>query len=542
MVRRPIRARRNHRGRSSLRSHRRRHACHGGTSRLDARQGSLRVPHRRRALVGLAAAGLRPLLPLIHFGFSPDIRPRIDDESVTIRHLHSRQRARVDHCVSFTRPLRYSTYAVGSPPLASCAMELITILNRCYRFRGFVYQHAHFSADKKSIEVAVRPRKGSAAVCSRCHLPAPGYDQLAERRFEFIPIWGFFVFLLYTMRRVDCRRCDAVVVEEVPWGDGKRTLTKVYMLFLARWARRLSWKETAEAFRTSWEKVFDAVEHIVTWGLEHRTLGQIDAIGVDEIQYAKGHKYLTLVYQIDIGITRLLWVGKERTIESFQGFFTAMGQEVVCKICFVCSDMWEPYLKLIRERCSEALHILDRFHIVSNMNKALDKVRAEETSRMKREGRDPVLKKSRWLLLKRSENLKEEQHFRLRDLLRYNLKTVRAYLLKEAFQQLWDYNSPAWAGKFLDEWCRQTMRSRIEPLKKIARSLLQHRPLILNYFRAQKTLSSGVVEGLNNKAKVTMRKSYGFRTYRVLELALYHSLGKLPEPESPTISSDDPFF
>ena len=86
-------------------------------------------------------------------------------------------------------------------------MELITILNRCHRFRGFVYQHAHFSADKKSIEVAVRPRKGSAAVCSRCHLPAPGYDQLAERRFEFIPLWGFLVFLLYTMRRVNCRRC-----------------------------------------------------------------------------------------------------------------------------------------------------------------------------------------------------------------------------------------------------------------------------------------------------------------------------------------------
>src|ERR1700741_933333 len=100
-------------------------------------------------------------------------------------------------------------------------MELITILNLCHRFRAFVYQHGHFSADKKSIEVAVRPRKGSAAVCSRCHLPAPGYDQLAERRFEFIPLWGFLVFLLYTMRRVECRRCGVVAVEEVPWGDGK---------------------------------------------------------------------------------------------------------------------------------------------------------------------------------------------------------------------------------------------------------------------------------------------------------------------------------
>ena len=343
-------------------------------------------------------------------------------------------------------------------------MGLVTILNRCHRFQGFVYQHAYFCADKKSIEVAVRPRKGSAAVCSPRHLPAPGYDQLAERR-------------------VDCRRCGVVAVEEVPWGDGKRTLTKAYMLFLARWARRLSWKETAEAFRTSWDKVFDAVEHVVTFGLEHRLLGQIDAIGVDEIQYAKGHKYLTLVYQIDLGATRLLWARKERTIESFRGFFTTIGEEITSRIVFICSDIWEP-----------------------------------ESRRIASEGRTPLLKKSRRLLLKREENLKGEQRFRLRDLLRYKLKTVRAYLLKEAFQQLWEYNSPAWAGKFLDAWCRQTVRSRIEPMKKIARSLRQHREVILNYFRAQKLISSGVVEGLN--------------TYRVLELALYHSLGKLPEPVS----------
>ena len=412
------------------------------------------------------------------------------------------------------------------------AMELTTILNRCHRFRGFVYSPARFSAHGKSIEVAIRPRKGSAAVCSGCHRPAPGYDRLPERRFEFIPFWGLLVFFLYSMRRVDCPRCRAVVAEEVPWGDGKRTLTKAYMLYLARWARRLSWKETAEAFHSSWDKVFDAVEHVVSFGLAHRALGPIDAIGVDEIQYAKGHKYLTLVYQIDPGMTRLLWIGRERTIESFQGFFTYIGDELASKIVFVCSDMWQPYLKVIRERCSQALHILDRFHMVAKMNLALDDVRAEESRRMMREGRVPVLKKSRWLLLRRRQNLKDEQRFRLRDLLRYNLRTVRAFLLKEAFQQLWDYNSPAWAGKFLDEWCHQTMRSRIEPMKKIARSLRQHRELILNYFRAQKLLSSGVVEGLNNKAKVTMRKAYGFRTFRVLELALYHTLAKLPEPES----------
>ena len=153
------------------------------------------------------------------------------------------------------------------------AMLLLTILNQCHRFPGFVYQAAKFSPNKKAIEVRVRPRRGSAVACSGCHEPGPGYDHLGERRFEFIPLWGFLVFFLYRMRRVDCRQCGAVMVEEVPWGSGKHHLTKVYMQFLANWARKLSWKEVAESFQTSWEKVFDSVEYVVQWGLEHRVLG-----------------------------------------------------------------------------------------------------------------------------------------------------------------------------------------------------------------------------------------------------------------------------
>jgi transposase len=381
-------------------------------------------------------------------------------------------------------------------------MLLKTILNHCHHFRGFVYDDISFNADKTAIEIHVRPRTGSAIICSGCHQLAPGYDRLSQRRFEFIPVWGFLVFLLYTMRRVNCPRCG-VVVEQVPWGDGKHQLTKVYMQFLAHWARKLSWLETAEAFHTSWEKVCHSVEYVVSWGLAHRILAPIRAIGVDEIQYAKGQNYLTLVYQIDLTCVRLLWIGRERTMETFLGFFTLIGDQLASQIEFVCSDMWQPYLTVIRQKCSQALHILDRFHIVAKMNEALDEVRAAESRRMAEAGYAPVLKRSRWCLLKRIENLTSQQWLRLRELLRYNLKTVRAYLLKEQFQQFWDYNSPTWAGKFLDDWCRQTMRSRIEPMKKIARMLRNHRPLILNYFKAKKQFSSGIVEGLNNKAKVT---------------------------------------
>jgi transposase len=126
--------------------------------------------------------------------------------------------------------------------------------------------------------------------------------------------------LLYCMRRVDCRACG-VRVEAVPWGVGKHQLTKAYMLFLAHWARKLSWQETAVSFRTTWDKVCQSVEYVVQWGIEHRQLGPIAAIGVDEIQYAKGHKYLTLVYQIEQ--------------PSFEQFFALIGEELTGQIEFV---------------------------------------------------------------------------------------------------------------------------------------------------------------------------------------------------------------
>ncbi|MCP3893575.1 MAG: ISL3 family transposase, partial [Bacteroides sp.] len=254
------------------------------------------------------------------------------------------------------------------------------------------------------------------------------------------------------------------------------------------------------------------------------------AIGVDEIAWRKGHNYLTMVYQIDADNTRLLWVGKERTVKTLLRFFRFFGKERNQALKYVCSDMWGPYIKVIEKKAGQALHILDRFHIVAKLNKAIDKVRAGEYRQMEKDGYEPLLKHSRWCLLKRWENLTEKQEAKLKDLLQYNLKSVRAYLLKEDFNGFWEYVSPAWAEKYLDRWCTRVMRSRIEPMKKVAKSIRNHKPLILNWFKAKKAFSSGVVEGLNNKAKVTTRNSYGFRTYRGAEVALYHALGNLPTP------------
>ena len=238
-----------------------------------------------------------------------------------------------------------------------------------------------------------------------------------------------------------------------------------------------------------------------------------------------------MVYQIDEGCKRLLWVARERTEESLRGFFTMIEEETRAGIRFVASDMWQPYLNVIAEWIGHVVHVLDRFHIMKKMNEAIDQVRRDEARQLQEDGYEPVLKHSRWCLLKRRENLTENQTVKLAELLRYNLRSVRAHLLREDFQRFWEYTSPHWAGRFLDQWCGRTMRGKLEPMKKVARSLCDHRSLILNWFRAKGTVSSGTVEGLNNKVKLTTRKSYGFRTFEAVELALYHTLGDLPEPE-----------
>jgi transposase len=333
------------------------------------------------------------------------------------------------------------------------------------------------------------------------------------------------------MRRVDCPRCG-VTVELVPWADGKNHLTTAYQWSLARWAKHLSWQETADVFRTTWENVFRSVRMAVSWGLSHRDLGGIEAIGVDEVQWRKGHKDLTLVYQIDGHTRRLLWIGRDRTVKTLLRFFRMLGKERSAALEFVWSDMWRPYLKVIAKKAAGAVHVLDRYHIMAKMNQAIDDVRAEEAKRLKRKGEKPVLRHARWCLLKRPENLTDRQTVKLSELLKCNLKAVRAYLLREDVQRFWEYRSPSWAKRFLKQWCTRTMRSRIEPMKMMARTLRSHETLILNWFRANGLMSSGVVEGLNNKVKLTMRKSYGFRTVGAIERALYHGLGKLPEPES----------
>jgi transposase len=408
-------------------------------------------------------------------------------------------------------------------------MHIETVLRHIESLKGFVIVATVFSKVTPKITVTLRPRKGSRPICSQCMKKAPGYDRLGQRRYAYVPLWRIPVFFLYARRRVDCPRCG-VKAEHVPWVTGKSPVSRSYAIFLATWARRLSWKEVTECFPASWNQVYESVKYVVEYGLAHRDLSNVCALGVDEIQFGKGHQYLTLVYQLCGNTRRLLYVARNRTTESLSAFFEGQKEEWCAGIRYVCSDMWKPYLKAIREHLSESTHILDRFHIVKLLGDAIDKVRRQEQKKLRSEGYEDVLNKSKYCFLKNPENLTPKQKPRLAEILQYDLRSVRAYLLKESFQLFWQYKSPYWARWYLRKWCARAMRSRLDPIKKFVGTLRKHEDLIMNWFRARKQFSSGAVEGLNRKVNLITRRAYGYRSFDVLQVALFHTLGKLPEP------------
>jgi len=405
------------------------------------------------------------------------------------------------------------------------------LLREVHPMKGFVYQkvekHPIFP---NTLLVEISARQGSQGECSKCGSKGACYDHKRKRCWNFIPLWGYMMKFTYALRRIDCRHCGPTI-ERVPWAKGKNQNCDVFRVYLAQWARLLSWAEVAKCFQASWADVYHAVEWVVDYGLKHRDVSGVTALGIDEIHVGKKEKFWTLIYQIDQGCKRLLWIGQDRKQATVDDFFESFGQEFCKGILYICSDMWKPYLNSARDYLPNVLHILDRFHIVKKLNEAIDTIRREEVKAMAEAGLEPLLKKMRWVFLKKRSNWTENQRQRMRKVEGMSLRTLESFLLVEAFQHFWTYISPTWAGKFMDAWCVRICDSNLEPLKKVAQTLKAHRTLLLNYFKAKKAFSSGVVEGLNAKVKLTLKRSYGFRTENARKVALYHTLGKLPEPK-----------
>ena len=350
-------------------------------------------------------------------------------------------------------------------------------------------------------------------------------DQLPERRWQHVSLWGREVEIVYSPCRVMCQ--GKLVVEDIPWSRGKIRITVPLISHIGIMAELLPWKQVAELFHVHWNTVKNAVKQIVEYGLEHREIGDVIYFGIDEISRKKGQVYLTNVY--DLKEKRLLWSGEGRNKTTINKFYNQVGHKLNASVIAICCDMWQPYIDNLKLYFPDAIIVFDKFHIVSHLNKAVDEVRKEEARELK-ETEPDILKGTRYLWLKNPWNLTDKQRVKLSTLEKLNLKINRAYLLKENFQYVWEYKYPGWAKKFLKQWFWMATHSRLKPLRDFAWMVRRHEEGILNYFKVP--ISNGIVEGLNNKAKVISHRAYGFRTVETYKLALYHCMGKLPRPES----------
>ncbi len=405
---------------------------------------------------------------------------------------------------------------------------------------GFAVKSVNHFLDEKQpyIEFVLEANANHKRRCSCSGRTGRVHDRLPERRWNYVPVWNIVVYLLNAPRRVICPLSGKPTVEAMPWNHGKSPYAITYKIFLARWARLLSWKKTAEMFHASWDAVFRSVRWVVDWGLEHRDLSGVTALGADELHWGRGKKsanFLTLVYQIDSGSRRLLHVGARRTEAALREGLKVLEAHhagFLAGVKVVCSDMWKPFLKVVAHMCVNAINVLDPFHIAKHLNEAVDLVRRGEQSRLRTKEQRARAKGGRFLLLKRASKARGKARTKLNAVLASLGATSRAWELKESFRRFWLYRSPTWAAAYLWVWTARAMRSRLEPMKKVARMLRAHEELLLNYFRAKRQYNSGVVEGLNNKARVSLAMGYGHRSSEIIKLVLYHALADLPEPPS----------
>jgi transposase len=295
---------------------------------------------------------------------------------------------------------------------------------------------------------------------------------------------------------------------------------------LATFAKILPWEEVARLFDVSWNTVKASVLRSVEYGLLHRDTSDVFVLGIDEISRRKGHVYVTNVY--DLVNKRLLWSGEGRGRDALEKFFDGWGSERTQAIRCICCDMWEPYVQVIKDRAPAALLVFDKYHIVSHLMKAVDAVRKDEAAELEKTNPE-LLKHTRYIWLKNPWNLTPKQRQRLGHLEKMNLRVNRAYLLKEAFREFWEYKSPYHARRYLKKWFWWATHSRLEPMRDFAWMLRGHEDDIMSYFKSR--VSNGAVEGMNRKAKVVSQRAYGYRTFSTFSLALYHVMGDLPMPE-----------
>ena len=333
------------------------------------------------------------------------------------------------------------------------------------------------------------------------------------------------IYLDLEIRRVDCKGCGAVKQEKLEWLADNPFYTKRFAFFVGRRCRASTIVDVAKETHLDWKTIKELDKQYMREQIRRAGAAKPRVIGVDEISVKKGHEYRIVVS--DLERRRPIWFGgTDRSEESMNEFYRFLGPQKSAKIRLAVMDMWKAFRISANKNAPQAAILFDKFHVLRHLGEALDAVRKQEYKRL--DGKQRVfIKGQKYALLSHRENLEGSAKKNLNLLLSANKRLNTAYVLKETFAQLWDYNSEAWARKFFDNWCAQLKWQRLKPYEKFAKMIDRHWDGIAAYCKSENKIALGFVEGFNNKIRVIQRRAYGLRDEEYLRLKILSCM--LPE-------------
>jgi transposase len=378
---------------------------------------------------------------------------------------------------------------------------------------------------ERVVRLAVKPFKNGCR-CPQCGRRGTIVRQRPRlREWRDIPVGGWSVFLLYAPREVRCPT-HGRVEERIPWAERGARVTRRYEYVMLRYCQMMTQKAAALLLRVSPSTLSEQLHRSIERHREGHRIRELRLLGIDEVSYRKGHKYATLVYDLERAV--VLWVGQGKARESIDAFFEqALSTYQKAQVRAACCDMSETYIGAIQHHCPNAKLVLDRFHVVKAINDALDEVRKEQW-RVADASERKALKGLRWLLYRHSSTRSRRDTRTLQALERGNRRIYRAWRLKDEFEQFWNYKAPWAAERFLKRWTTTALRSRLAPMKKLVATLRKYQDGILAFVNTR--LTNAVSEGLNRIVKIVKNRASGFRDLPPFADMIYLTVGDLDIP------------
>jgi transposase len=402
-------------------------------------------------------------------------------------------------------------------------MRVTTLLNKLLHLPGLWVREIEFVGDILFVDIR---RSFHLLTCPVCGTRVRGRFEEKPRYWRHIGLGGFKVFLRGHIRRLRCPQCRAVRTEAVPWARHDSDFTRPFEDAVALLAQKLDHTAVVELTGVAWVTVGRIAARLVHEMLHEDRFENLRRIGVDEISYRKGHKYLTVVVDHDTG--RVIWAAPGKSAETLGGFFTELGPERAASIELVSIDMSAAYEKAVREALPDAQIVFDRFHVAKLANEAVTEVRRAEMRKLAKEDKK-WLKGTRWILLKRPAKRTLKDNVHLARIQKTNAPVYRALLLKESFLDIFNRTDPDKAMRDVKAWMKWAARSRLKPFVRLGRTVRKHLGGILAFISSR--LTNARLEGTNNKIRLLSHRAYGFHSAKALIATVYLCCSNIQLPE-----------